>query len=575
MHATLRTKNRWFSATMALACLAGVTMEGCTRTNRDMTASVSEKAAQEALNAERHSAERRRLESTSTRSKEVVAKKTAPVEAPEKSPSLKREPLDSDEAIASNEELRPSSQKVVIEDDLETADWAGEYLDRRVQAVADSRLEEDSSEVEPLLDERDEVRSAETAVDVWSSPDDEAVVRVSKKPAAVVDAQEPANDRSRGAASHAGEHPWASKAPAVASAARTTSSTQARTVSRSAVPSQSAHRAVPPNVDPVAQMQDKATIQTMLNKGHDLVDQGELRRAYTVVQMAQRMAESKNVFFAAGEEQPSDLIRSIQLKVRSGSPDSAMAQQSRHPSSRTSAKIATPASGRQTRVFRNDIPEDWNFAEWQQASDGPSRETDPHEPAVNEGLVRMTAEAVPQRKSPHSSRTAGGAFPALPTEWASESAKTALQVPGEFPEDQIAQGPAVQPANASSADSPFAAEESTSSMVDGRPSQTGSDSELALADWRTQSLENVTGTRQPLLVAPLPSTIEELAPPPPALDNDILAVDLSAESTDEPSKSKLWMVLAAAAGLLLVLLTRRRPALARTSAPLGTTNHAP
>lgn len=574
MHATLRTKNRWFSATMALACLAGATMEGCTRTNRDMTASVSEKAAQEALNAERHSAERRRLESTSTRSKEVVAKKSAPVETPEKTPSLNQEPLDSDDSIASNEELRPSSQKVVIEDDLETADWTGEYLERRVQAVADSRLEEDSNEVEPLLDERDEVRSAETAVDVWASPDDEAVVRVSKKPTAAANAQAPANDRPRGE-SHVDEHPWASKAPAVARAAKPTNSTQAKTVSRSQQIPQSANRAVPPNIDPVAQRQDKATIQTMLNKGHDLVDQGELRRAYTVVQMAQRMAESKNVFFAAGEEQPSDLIRSIQLKVRSGSSDSAMAQQSRHPSSRMSTNTATPVSGRQTRVFRNDIPEDWNFAEWQQANDGPSRGVDSHEPAVNEGPLRMTAEAVPQRKSPYSPQAAGGAFPALPTEWASESAKTALQVPGEFPADQIARGPAVQPANASSADSPFTAEESTSSGENERSSQTAGNSELALADWRTQSLDHVTGTRQPLLVAPLPSTIEELAPPPPALDNDILAVDLSAESTDEPSKSKLWMVLAAAAGLLMVLLTRRRPALARTSAPAGTTNQAP
>lgn len=565
MSGSVRKRSRWFSAALAMACLSGFTLEGCSRSNRGgLTGSISDKAGQEALRAERHSEERRRLESTSARSKDgtsVAKKSTAP---------LKKEPLDSEQAVASVKKTS-SSRESGAQTDLDNADWAGDYLDKRVKAVSDSRVDE-SEHVEPLLDADDENHSPEVAVDVWAlteAEEAEGTVRI-RKPAEP-ESTEVATEVSRPALKTENEeHPWARKSPT-----RQARPVVAKTTDRAASPETpssakaSWEKPTEPAVAADERSEAKARVQTLLTQGQSLMNKGELRQAYAVAQLAQRVVESEELFFEAGEEQPSDLIRSVQMQLRLASSDTQLASsQTPHPKvAKTSSKSITPVSGSRSRPSRTDIPDDWKFAEWQNDSSSDGIEKGPEGASSvrnTAASIRITPKVPTAASTAKSHRQRVSKFPSQRSEWAGDP--VALAPPGEFPGNkpvtQTDYEELVHPVMATSDDRP--------SPSSDQASHSSSDSsELAQADWRSQSLDDI-GVRRPLLVAP-PQPMDELALDLPLVNEEVAAVDLESPA-EVPSKSRLWIAISAAAGAVLLLLTRRRPVVPRSTGPTSHSN---
>ena len=107
---------------------------------------------------------------------------------------------------------------------------------------------------------------------------------------------------------------------------------------------------------------------------------------------------------------------------------------------------------------------------------------------------------------------------------------------------------------------PFPSTVPLSISIDASRDQSNSESEpLASAEnWRTQDLNEVATSQAPLRIAPLPPE-EPVVPTDLSISlEDTFATDIQ-EPTQSPAASKLWMILAAAAGAFAMLFVRRRP----------------
>ena len=612
---TKRVRDRWFTA-VAMTCLSGFALCGCTRGSRDLSSNLTESAGRDAIDAERHVAERKRQESGAGQ----VHAESPSRQQPASPSEAESEPwADQGDAIAVRDSSKPTRGQAQLDDaDLETADWAGDYLDRRVQTVS----EEDVGQIEaaePLLESEP---SQPVAADLFEE-EDEATVRVQKPtrqddPAeAVAHANKPPSRPGKASFDGTHEHPWAEKAPTVARsnavnrpAAKPTlprrepvdlSVNQAHRVAKSAPPAS-------PIAEPQQQAEDqqadaKARIQTLLAQSRSLLNKGELRSAYRVAQLAQRIADSEELYFLPGEEQPADMVRSVLMRIRSEESQLASAGESSADESVSQfAPVTKPTSGSKAIQIRpqSNRPEGWSTGEWQNEQDHSIAQ---REQAVSDDnpwdeSVAKTSSKSQMRIEPGPSSRGSRQSPEFPhsrQEWRSSSnepltlsSSTEVDSP-KLPTDREGH----RETNVVQADlnaspltvrKPVSTAESASHVLVPRPfpaksrnlvvpqlpgeqAQTTSDPLAMAEDWRNQDLNEAASNRLPLLMAPLPPEEPMI---PDTLGTAVAVDDTFATDIQEPlppqSDSKLWMILAAAAGAFALLFVRRRPApVVRTS----------
>lgn len=566
MRRTMRQKRRWFHA-VAITCLSGFALCGCARGTRDLSSNLQKNAEKEAIEAERSIAERKRQDSKVLDDEDFEEKTAAVSRSENRSVVSKR----SDDPWSEAED-----RKRALPDERSDTD-AGER-ENRIQVVSGSESEDnrwaDPEPVEELFAESAETEDpivgsevADSVADMPTASADEAegTVRIRKEPAPT-----PSGTRSRseytqstarsGQASYRGtqEHPWSRKAPVA---------------NHSAIDEQGESTPAENRTDVVesrmeetdAQLETKARVRVLVEQAKSLLRKGEYRSAYRAAQVAQRMAESGDVFFAAGEEQPAEVVRAVLNKIRAEESRLAVAppiDTDKPASAPPVAASEVKQSPKKTTVSK--LPDDWTFAEWQRG-DKPltsktARDTSTGKP---EGVAEMRIQ--PGQRS----RSDAKAFPGR-TDWkptgqsASDqntveqsSASTAEHissevVPATLPTDSLVRSTDLKVPR------PFPDRDRDSTAKAPAPPEQVS-SELAVSQsWRNENLETAGTGRMPLLVAPLPPQ-ESIAAPLVETTDETLAVE--ADNTTLPaSDSKLWLLLAAAAGAFAMLFVRRRPA---------------
>ena len=503
---------------------------------------------------------------------------------------------------------------------LKNAGWAGESLDRRVQPVSDEE-EGVVDTAEPLLDS---LKRGPVATDLFEEEEGEATARVQKParrdgPAATVTSSEnPRSQPGRASFDEISEHPWARQAQTTApirepqrsvakslpsddESAMETSDTPARVTPVPRIAKTKTPVAEHPQQEDARQVEAKARVQRLLTQAKSLVNKGEFRSAYRVSLLAQRIADSEDLFFVAGEEQPTDIVRSILMKVRSEEIQQASTSLTGVDESQP---VAQPAF-RQTEVqirprpHRSRRPEGWSSDESQEGDlaleEPASTETidNPWEESASDPSEKPLMRIKPGPSTGGNRRNSE--FPGSRPQWRNAQ-KEPLEI-SRSTEEEMAPGiatakdgivrtkdgrqtaeviPNHKPAGSST--ERRAETESSTSTTELVPRQFPSKSQtpagellsvdspptvpepLAMAqDWRNQNLNNVATGRMPLLVAPLPPEAP-LNPVALATDvNDTFATDIQ-EPTPVQPESKLWMILAAAAGAFAMLFVRRRPA---------------
>ncbi len=251
--------------------------------------------------------------------------------------------------------------------------------ENRIQVVSGSESEDnrwaDPEPVEELFTESAETEDpivesevADSVADMPTASADEAegTVRIRKEPAPT-----PPGTRSRseytqstarsGQASYRGtqEHPWSRKAPV--------SNHSAIDEQGESTPAENRTDVVESRMEETdAQLETKARVRVLVEQAKSLLRKGEYRSAYRAAQVAQRMAESGNVFFAAGEEQPSEVVRAVLNKIRAEESRVAVAPKSNtdKPAS-TLPVIASEVKQSPKKTTVSKLPDDWTFAEWQ------------------------------------------------------------------------------------------------------------------------------------------------------------------------------------------------------------------
>lgn len=607
MHNTKRVGNRWFSA-VAMTCLSGFALCGCTSGSRDLSSNLSETAGREAIEAERQVAERKKQETGGAKSKELLASKsrsTAPdsERAASKTTAPSKKPSARSEESASQASAEQDTGRVQLDDaDLETADWAGDYLDRRVQSVSGEEEEGVLETTEPLLDRP---RRQPAAADLFE--EDEATAKVQKS------TSRPEQRPGRASFDGTSEHPWSQKAPTTArSSTAKQSSTKRPSVENERL--EATADSVPPvtptpkaksrtvsqePADEAQQAEAKARVHTLLTQSKSLLNKGEHRSAFRVAQLAQRIADSENLFFGAGEEQPADIVRSVLMKIRSEEKQVAKVEVDSDGSSSRASQVASgtippgsPLLSKSEQWSHGDgqteQPEQTALAENARASESTESSDNPW-PVTRK---KSTAQPV-MRISPGVSSSGSRfneQFPKSRPEWqgtanvpqtltspeeeASPGFATAKE--GRMASDKIVQsklhgsttGADLASENSSSSQNEFVPAPFPAKILDRDLSQVNTERDreasahLAVAeDWRTQDLNDVATSRQPLLVAP----VAPLPPQEPLIPSvlaetgeDIFAVETHEPLPSQP-QSKLWMILVAAAGAFAMLFVRRRP----------------
>ena len=602
MRNTKRVRDRWFTA-VAMTCLSGFALCGCTRGTRDLSSNLTDSAGRDAIEAERHVAERKRQETGGSKSKELLASEEQS-DSPRRKPSVAEPIAESDpwdgegEAIAARPSPKTAKGRASLDDsDLDTADWAGADLDRQVKTVSEEQ-EEGIDTAEPLLDS-----PARGPIAAELFEEDEGSVRV-QQPDAQYDSTEAATPVKKsvprpGKASFDGtsEHPWADKAPKVA---RSTPVNRP-VASQSLADDQATSKPVaqPPRVkapskpkpsaaertqlDEARMAEAKARVQTLLTQAKSLLQKGEYQSAYRVAQLAQRIADSENLFFVRGEAQPADIVRSVLMKIQSEESQVADAAETTRNEPSIRPKPASGTTAVQIRPGVN-LPEGWTTPEWQNG-EGRLAEVPDREESITASPSKPEMRIEPGPASRGSMFKPK--FPNTRPEWrntANEplalSSSTEVVPPGRSTAkdgrlsskvvqadmdtsplaDRQTEATSGSPAHVI-VPRPFHAKPRASEEFPKSESLDQPASEpLAVAqDWRTQDLNNVATNRMPLLMAPLPPE-EELIPETlgEAVD-DSFATEIQEPSTPQ-SESKLWMILAAAAGAFAMLFVRRRPA---------------
>jgi len=565
MRRTMRQKRRWFHA-VAITCLSGFALCGCARGTRDLSSNLQKNAEKEAIEAERSIAERKRQDSKVLDDEDFEEKTAAVSRSENRSVVSKR----SDDPWSEAED-----RKRALPDERSDTD-AGER-ENRIQVVSGSESEDnrwaDPEPVEELFTEsaetEDPIVESEVADSVADMPtasanEAEGTVRIRKEPAPT-----PPGTRSRseytqstarsGQASYRGtqEHPWSRKAPVA---------------NHSAIDEQGESTPAENRTDVVesrmeetdAQLETKARVRVLVEQAKSLLRKGEYRSAYRAAQVAQRMAESGDVFFAAGEEQPAEVVRAVLNKIRAEETRLAATSQNeaRQPElSQQGSKSEAAETPKKTTVSK--LPDDWTFAEWQ-PGDKPltSKTARDTSTGKSEGVAGMRIQPG------HRSRSDAKAFPGR-TDWKSagqitsdeniveqSSASTADDasskvVPATLPADSLVRSADLK------APRPFPDRDFDRSEKAPAPPEVSSELSVSQS-WRNENLESAGTGRMPLLVAPLPPQ-EPIAAPLVETTDETLAVE--ADNTSQPaSDSKLWLLLAAAAGAFAMLFVRRRPA---------------
>ncbi len=612
MRTTMRQQNRWFTA-VAMTCLSGFALCGCTRGSRDLSSNLPESAGREAIEAERHVAERKRSEMAATKSKDLLASKERTASPSRTRPSTQsriedRNPIEKSAIATSQARKKPSSGRVSVTDtQLETAEWAGDPSDRKVKTVSEEREAEGVEVAEPLLDSP---KRGMTAAELFEE-EPEASVRVRKPTSKESQTGIAANEGLRGPRPNqasfdgASDHPWAKKSPVSTRTTTpvTTSERDEALIDDEAIVSSRTKAIVQPPVvadqnldlDDARKTEAKARVEVLVTQSKSLLKKGEYRAAYRVAQLAQRIADSENLFFAAGEEQPADLVRAVLMKIRID--DSKVAKSDQEVGvaamednpwmiSEPPVNVVKPV-GR----TRKNLPDDWAFAEWKEGSD---RRPSPVEQTASADNPWETIDAesssppemrIEPRRTNRRTASDRSEFPNSRPEWQSSSNEP-LALGGATDESSIGiasnrdgrMTTAVHadlnanPVVDSQADveseknrptrvpRPFPSTAPLSLSIDAAKEQSGSESEpLARAEnWRTQDLNEVATSQAPLLIAPFPP--EEPVVPTDMSNalEDTFATDIQ-EPTHPPAASKLWMILAAAAGAFGMLFVRRRP----------------
>lgn len=593
MSITLRRKQRWFHA-VAITCLSGFALCGCARGTRDLSSNLQKGAEQEALEAERQVAERKRHDSSSIGSKVLkeqdFEEKSVATRRVERKPTVTVDPwsdaeesLESDTAIASKDSSLDEDEGRIRT--VSGTEEVEELLEGSEAELAEELFRENS--------EVDEESTAATAEEQDSEA--EGTVRIQKEPAP----QTPAS-RSRsantlatarsGQASYRGtqEHPWSRKAPVVErSDGVQTAEVDTESVETTQSEVSQSRTRTQPEADESrmaqsdSQIEAKARIRVLVEQAKSLLRKGEYRAAYRAAQVAQRTAESHDVYFTAGEEQPADVVRAALSKIRTE--ETRVAESSKRPTSKPAPVVSRDD---QTRPFSTDrkkassnLPDGWTFAEWQggQAEQPTS---------VSRPVAMESREAAGIRIQPNTRRRDEvEGFPGRSV-WKSQSENSAAEFPTE---DSVAQSSATAAGDSASDVVPATLPNETLTgqfgQSQGRPTgkllvprpfpksdlddssatpapPTADAPQLSLGEnWRQENLDTAGAGRMPLLVAPIPpqetvaESLVDLSEEPLAIETD----DLTTPAKD----SKLWMLLAAAAGAFAMLFVRRRPAAVR------------
>lgn len=583
MRIKLRRKQRWFHA-VAITCLSGFALCGCARGTRDLSSNLQKSAEQEAIEAERHVAERKRQDSNSKTSKIL---KEQDFEEDSVAQSRTGRPDDpwadtSTQGVANSEE---SDSQADVEEDVIRTVSGSESVD---ELLSDSEAEP----VEELFADPPDDVSMNVAESASESSDDEGMVRIQRKP--TPPSQPSTTQRSRsantlatarsGQASYRGaqEHPWARKSPVIERTPAEESQFAADSETESPVESPrnressasrdrqlADHSAAGPSQieESDSQAETKARIRVLVDQANSLLKKGEYRSAYRAAQVAQRMAESADIYFSAGEEQPADVVRAVLSKIRTNDTQIASGSKRPAPTSQSTAKKAHPFDDETMKAFQaSKLPDGWASAGWRDGAE----EKPAEKPVAVKETPTKPKEVAAMRIQPGSRRRESRAFPGR-NEWQSASENTVAQSSATAADNSAAELiPATISQEAASIRPEAKPSRATGQLLVPRPfpkpdfdaepttSEASSD-ELALTqDWRSEKLDTAASGRMPLLVAPLPPQDSGIEP-----DLDLADEPLAVEADDltkPASESKLWMLLAAAAGAFAMLFVRRRPA---------------
>lgn len=545
---------------------------------------------------------------------------------------------------ASTKQTRKTDQS------LETAEWAVDEFDQSVRTVSD---EEELPVAESLLDRPADQAIAEDLFPRRESEAGKRVIRSKSTPAGqkLSQAQGTAGADRKSSDDETSTHPWASKSPQVQArkkqsdqdsfdpsssdmagelesdpSAERREEREARLVQRP-MPGPKSYLETDESTSDSASLklerkrrlqQDieldpekieaQARVRALLSQARSFVQRQDFRSAYRVAQTAQRIADSENLFFSGGEEQPSDVVRSILMKIRFEEQKLA----SRNSVELTPEEVAEeaiaeddsiPAIERDWTQSGNDQDQSvaasdkaasssnktpgWGDAEWQLAREtGSSPEpVDPSSPWEKSSVSSKSAHKTSQWKSPHSTSSVfpevNSDFPESMLEWKGIASIGHDRDTLSQTEDRPAPGmesaasEVVQTALASSRNqtdyaprheqspisfSPHPEADPTSFTPEGiGHTQAANTPSIAQGgDLRSQSLSDPATNRAPLLVAPVPP-VAPLAPEPNSSPTvDLLGIDVEEPPVPAPDH-KLWMFLSAAAGAFAMLFVRRRP----------------
>lgn len=661
MRKSLPVRNRWFTA-VAVTCLSGFALCGCARGTRDVATSLKDNAAREAVAAERKIAERKRGESQALSSKESFASKEKPA-PPSKSDkglaSAGKNPFDRSDAAKGTNNLAKSSTKKPSKStspkskgELATAEWSGDSFDRNVKTVSGETESQDVDVAEPLLDSRGrEVVTSDlfeesdvpskkksdlkgkTAAKSPLGSKSELDLGGEKKES--LTAKKPVVNKSQTASMD--DHPWAKESPAEQQTTGRSKTKDIRNVSKTPLAeispedlkedsleeasSTAFQKTASLKSDPIKsdqssleeaqQLEAKARVQSLLSQSKTFVNKGELRSAYRLAQQAQRISDSEDLYFTAGEEQPADVVRAVLMKIRfeenqlaarkpAGGSEVGIEPQSK--SAKTQKQVSL------TKKEFSNVPDGWSNASKTQDEDPSAYETpeksggsnspwaksdfvavEPHTMEIKPGPTPQTVRSIPAfpdtqdqwrgvANEPMSlgSKTSGiqasgfestaqnpfqkskvthAALPAAPgmgsTQEATVGPLTVSATPPPAPADPVF--PAAVPSHQPNAADRREVSDPSDQPVPGSLASTD--------DWRNQNLADIAVTRSPLLVAPAPPE-EPTAAMNLAADvmDDSLGIDVQEPVPAKESSSKLWMIFAAAAGACAMLFVRQRPA---------------
>lgn len=603
MRRPLRRQKRWFHA-VAMTCLSGFALCGCIRGNRDLS-KLQENAEREALEAERHVAERKRHDSVSPTERDQIEQKSTERSVASSS-RVKEEEQPTLAQSASDDPWNQdiSERRNSFDQSREELSSDSETDEGVIRTVSDtsedtSGVEEASSEEQSdampteLFNEQDSLAS-DTQKESVSDSNEEGVIRIQRKNPETSSRSKSANTLATAKSGQASyrssqEHPWARKAPAMAQSEEVTQDfetskpSQQRDSVKSYGVDEESTSVVFKDTDSqldqsTAQSETKARIRVLLTQAESLVKKGEFRSAYRAAQVAQRMAESNDVYFAAGERQPADVVRNILRQVRETDSQVAASRQqiAQKPVSKPAAKEDSPESSANNRSKVSKLPDTWAFAEWRNEEEWKNAPPKAPEPAVamqNDSLAKQSRsemKIVPGQRRNEVAK----AFPGS-SEWKPNAEKTVAQSSATSADNRSEVVPAHMPVEGVSGigRDQMTAKPSGQLLVP-RPfpkpnldelsaDDTTDSSELASnSNWRDVNLAEAGTGRMPLLVAPMPpqETTEEVLAD---LPEETLAIEEDDLEKSSP-ESRLWMLLAAAAGAMALLFVRRRPSSVRT-----------